>query len=80
MRKSFWLGLGVGLGLGALLAPNRGEVTRSKLARQLSTWAGWSRDDPKDELHEDTLDKTLADSFPTSDPPSSIPDPSPTSD
>ena len=25
--------------------------------------------------HEKSLDKTLADSFPTSDPPSSIPDP-----
>ncbi len=29
----------------------------------------------KDELREKMLDKTLADSFPTSDPPSSIPDP-----
>jgi len=28
------------------------------------------------ELREKTHDKTLADSFPTSDPPSSIPDPS----
>lgn len=33
--------------------------------------------DPKDEQaqREKALDKTLADSFPTSDPPSSIPDP-----
>jgi hypothetical protein len=30
----------------------------------------------KNELREKMLDKTLADSFPTSDPPSSIPDPS----
>jgi hypothetical protein len=30
----------------------------------------------KDELREKMFDKTLADSFPTSDPPSSIPDPS----
>src|SRR5437588_536182 len=29
-----------------------------------------------DQLREKMLDKTLADSFPTSDPPSSIPDPS----
>ena len=29
----------------------------------------------KDQLREKMLDKTLADSFPTSDPPSSIPDP-----
>ncbi len=27
------------------------------------------------ERHEKTLDKTIADSFPTSDPPSTIPDP-----
>jgi hypothetical protein len=30
----------------------------------------------EDEKREKMLDKTLADSFPTSDPPSSIPDPS----
>jgi hypothetical protein len=29
----------------------------------------------KDKVREKMLDKTLADSFPTSDPPSSIPDP-----
>jgi hypothetical protein len=29
----------------------------------------------EDEVREKALDKTLADSFPTSDPPSSIPDP-----
>ncbi len=29
----------------------------------------------RNELREKMLDKTLADSFPTSDPPSSIPDP-----
>lgn len=29
-----------------------------------------------DEVREKTLDKTIADSFPTSDPPSSIPNPS----
>jgi hypothetical protein len=41
-----------------------------------------SRRDPEErearlhhEVREKTLDKTLADSFPTSDPPSSIPDP-----
>jgi hypothetical protein len=32
--------------------------------------------DRKDKIREKMLDKTLADSFPTSDPPSSIPDPS----
>src|SRR5579863_5398356 len=37
------------------------EVTESKQANELST--------------EKTLDKTLADSFPTSDPPSTIPNP-----
>ena len=42
-----------------------------------------SRRDPEErpvedaeEIKEKNLDKTLADSFPTSDPPSSIPDPS----
>jgi hypothetical protein len=42
-----------------------------------------SRRDPEErpaeditELKEKALDKTLADSFPTSDPPSTIPDPS----
>ena len=28
-----------------------------------------------DQAHEDSLDKTIEDSFPASDPPSSIPDP-----
>lgn len=32
--------------------------------------------DHKHELKEKMLDKTLADSFPSSDPPSTIPDPS----
>jgi hypothetical protein len=32
-----------------------------------------------DAARQDTLDKTLADSFPSSDPPSSIPDPKPVS-
>ena len=42
-----------------------------------------SRRDPEEppveqhhQIREKTMDKTLADSFPTSDPPSSIPDPS----
>jgi hypothetical protein len=30
----------------------------------------------REELKEKMLDKTIADSFPTSDPPSSLPDPS----
>jgi hypothetical protein len=33
-------------------------------------------EDNEDDIKEKMLDKTLADSFPTSDPPSSIPDPS----
>lgn len=33
------------------------------------------RDDERSSSREANLDKTLADSFPTSDPPSSIPDP-----
>ena len=31
--------------------------------------------DRKEKIREKMLDKTIADSFPTSDPPSSIPDP-----
>jgi hypothetical protein len=33
-------------------------------------------DKSEEEIREKAMDKTLADSFPTSDPPSSIPDPS----
>jgi hypothetical protein len=33
------------------------------------------RPERHDEVHEDSLDKTIEDSFPASDPPSSIPDP-----
>jgi hypothetical protein len=33
------------------------------------------RPEPPDEAHEESLDKTIEDSFPASDPPSSIPDP-----
>ena len=36
--------------------------------------------DDRSEVREKMLDKTLADSFPASDPPSSIPDPSSISD
>jgi hypothetical protein len=32
-------------------------------------------DEHPDELEEDSLDRTIEDSFPASDPPSSIPDP-----
>ena len=34
----------------------------------------------KEAVREKNLDKTLADSFPTSDPPSTIPDPGPEED
>ncbi len=30
---------------------------------------------PENEVNDETYDKTIADSFPASDPPSSIPDP-----
>jgi hypothetical protein len=32
-------------------------------------------DEQQDEVREENLDRTIADSFPASDPPSSIPDP-----
>ena len=91
-------GFGVGVGLGLLLAPDAGGVTRRKLGDRIANWfkhansdslhrheEHGSRRDPeersadqreKDRIREKMLDKTLADSFPTSDPPSSIPDPS----
>jgi hypothetical protein len=95
--KAFLTGLGIGMGLGLLLAPRRGHLAfvRSRtLARERSKsftpahrddeQSGSSRDpegrpvnkNDEVEVREKTLDKTLADSFPTSDPPSSIPDPS----
>lgn len=33
------------------------------------------KSEPPDQAHEESLDKTIEDSFPASDPPSSIPDP-----
>ena len=49
----------------------------------MATGAERIRRDPEDrpthskaEVREKMLDKTIADSFPTSDPPSSLPDPS----
>lgn len=97
--KGFLLGIGIGLGVGFLLAPNAGEVTR----RKLKQYAADALDGITDELskideaelnepspntylvsttteaqkREEMLDRTLADSFPSSDPPSSIPDPLP---
>jgi len=96
--KMFLLGLGVGAGLGVMLAPRRGRLagniaggrpgagTHSAFSpvRERQEHPG-SRRDPEErpvdqqdkaEVREKMLDKTLADSFPTSDPPSSIPDPS----
>lgn len=90
-------GFGIGIGLGLLLAPEAGRVTRRKLWDRVANWfrhsnsdslhdeEHGSRRDPeersvsqqdKDQIREKMLDKTLADSFPTSDPPSSIPNPS----
>lgn len=89
--KAFWLGLGVGIGLGVLGAPKSGEETRKELWQRISEWRSslGGQADVHPEEHstqeerandisprEASHDKTLADSFPTSDPPSSIPDPS----
>ena len=54
-------------GAGLKPDPERPESKRDPEARPTSE---------KEEVREKQLDKTLADSFPTSDPPSSIPDPS----
>jgi|GraSoiStandDraft_5_1057265.scaffolds.fasta_scaffold70163_2 gas vesicle protein len=90
-------GLGIGITLGVLFAPNAGKATRNIARTRMSEWFRWddngsarhegygSRRDPEERtvnhddeqrIREKMLDKTLADSFPTSDPPSSIPDPS----
>ena len=37
--KSFLVGLGIGVGLGVLLAPTRGEETRRELGEPLSSFA-----------------------------------------
>jgi hypothetical protein len=94
--KYFLIGLGVGIGLGVLLAPRRGQLAVNNPAKRSSASTrcspahehherSGSRRDPEEravdqqdkaEIREKMLDKTLADSFPTSDPPSSIPDPS----
>jgi hypothetical protein len=101
--KTFLFGLGIGVGLGVLLASRRdqpasegwrkrppaGTAANQGPARFAASHAGHeqpgSRRDPeerpvdqreKEQIREKMLDKTLADSFPTSDPPSSIPDPS----
>jgi gas vesicle protein len=90
-------GLGIGITLGVLFAPNAGKATRNIARTRMAEWFRWddnrsarhegygSRRDPEERtvnhddeqrIREKMLDKTLADSFPTSDPPSSIPDPS----
>jgi gas vesicle protein len=88
--KGFLFGMGLGLGLGILFAPESGEVSRRKL-KQYATDALDALTEEDDHAtirvgvgaqteaqeREEMLDKTLADSFPSSDPPSSIPDPRP---
>jgi gas vesicle protein len=42
--KSFFAGLGIGIGLGILFAPLSGEETRSNLQRRAEDLAGTARD------------------------------------
>ena len=59
--------------------PREAATTHSKAAAgEDSSSPGERSPDKKrhDDVREKMMDKTLADSFPTSDPPSSIPDPS----
>ncbi len=81
--KRFLATLGAGIIIGVIAAPEWGRKIRRRLfgsrpVRQRYQWR-----DPDDrlaiarpEIREKMMDKTLADSFPASDPPSSIPDPS----
>ncbi len=85
--KRFLAVLGTGFVLGLVLAPESGKQLRTRLRRMFRAGRKpWIRRyqwrDAEDRLamcerdiREKTLDKTLADSFPASDPPSSIPDP-----
>jgi gas vesicle protein len=44
--KAFLTGLGIGVGLGVLFAPDSGEATRKKMGERLSDWSEWlSRQD-----------------------------------
>jgi len=38
--KAFLTGLGIGVGLGVLFAPERGEATRAKVSERISGWSG----------------------------------------
>ena len=91
--KGFLFGMGIGVGMGILFAPERGEVFRRKLKQYVADalvvltdeFSGQSEYDGNDlsgvsgsasaqtKEREEMLDRTLADSFPSSDPPSSIP-------
>ncbi len=75
-----------GFALGLLVAPESGKELRRRLRRLWARRAQtlryqWREPDDRmaragSEIREKMMDKTLADSFPASDPPSSIPDPS----
>lgn len=76
---------GAGVVVGLMAAPASGRQLRERLARRVRSLFGrrpWTRRylwrDPESRLakREEGMDQTLADSFPASDPPSSIPNPS----
>jgi hypothetical protein len=86
--KAFLAGLGTGIVMGVLFAPKSGQMAGDQQqdhsddrehefhTRGRDPEARPVDQQDKESLREKMLDKTLADSFPTSDPPSSIPDPS----
>ncbi len=81
--KTFLAGIGVGFVLGFVVAMDSSLVRRVRaLLCAKPYYRRYLWRDPETRLvscertvRERTLDKTLADSFPASDPPSSLPDP-----
>ncbi len=82
--KKFLAIFGAGIVVGLMAAPASGRQLRWRLRRGLRSLFGrkpwqmrylWGDSESRLATREAGMDKTLADSFPASDPPSSIPNP-----